>query len=211
MDEDMNQKATKELAEMIHYVADESVGKATYDKTRNGRITKVYRNISTNEIVGYDVNVDDKKYYVKKEINKGIIANENDIVYVNFPCNNVNNIYLSLINGEQNMYSENEVKTNGIWIDGKTIYRKVLPFILNTAITTITHGISNIDSIISVKGGYGYDDGIVTDVYPIPYVALTAGYIIEAGANMSIIYIKAGSSILLGVKCFITIEYTKTT
>ena len=209
--DDTNKKATKELVDMIHYVAEESTKDAPYDRTRKGRIVEVHRNISTNEIIGYDVKIEDKEYYIKKEQGKNITASVNDIVYVNFPCNNVNNIYLSHIDGEEDIYAENEVKTNGVWIDGKPIYRKVLPFILNTAITTISHGISNIDNIISVKGGYGYADADAVDMYPIPYVALTASYMIEIGANLTIIYVKAGSSILLDVRCFAIIEYTKMT
>ena len=93
--DDTNQKATKELADMIHYVADESVKDAPYDVTRNARITKVYYAQDLNTIIGYDVKVDDKKYYITKESGKGIIARENDVVKAHFPCNNSNNIYLS--------------------------------------------------------------------------------------------------------------------
>ena len=124
--DDTNKKATKELVDMIHYVAEESTKDAPYDRTRKGRIVEVHRNISTNEIIGYDVKIEDKEYYIKKEQGKNITVDVNDIVYVNFPCNNVNNIYLSHIDGEENIYSENEVKTSGVWIDGKPIYRKVL-------------------------------------------------------------------------------------
>lgn len=94
--DDTNQKATKELADMIHYVANEAVKDATYDRTRNARITKVYNNgTSITDITGYDVKVDDKEYYISKERGKGIIANVNDSVKAHFPCNNPNSIYLS--------------------------------------------------------------------------------------------------------------------
>ena len=72
--EDFNQKATKEIADMMHYVADDAVKNAPYDKTRNARIKKVYYNQITQEIIGYDISVDDKDYHLDKERGKGIIA-----------------------------------------------------------------------------------------------------------------------------------------
>ena len=93
--DDTNQKATKELADMIRYVANEAVKDAPYDVTRNARITKVYNAQDLNTIIGYDVKVDDKEYHITKESGKGIIARENDVVKAHFPCNNSNNIYLS--------------------------------------------------------------------------------------------------------------------
>lgn len=88
-------KATKELVDMIHYVADETVDKATYDRTRNARITKVYYNQITQNILGYDVKVDDKEYHIDKERGKGIVAKKEDIVKIHFLCNNPNSYYLS--------------------------------------------------------------------------------------------------------------------
>ena len=93
--DDTNQKATKELADMMHFVANEAVKDAPYDVTRNARITKVYYETDVNTIIGYDVKVDDKEYHITKESGKGIIARENDVVKAHFPCNNSNNIYLS--------------------------------------------------------------------------------------------------------------------
>ena len=78
--DDTNKKATKELVDMMHYVAEDVVGKAPYDVTRNGRITKVYYNQITQDIIGYDVKVDDKDYHLNKERGKGVIAKKNDIV-----------------------------------------------------------------------------------------------------------------------------------
>ena len=93
--DDTNQKATKELADMIHYVADESIKDAPYDVTRNARVTKVYYNQITQNIIGYDIKVDDKDYHLNKERGKGVIAKKNDIVKLHFPCNNPNYMYLS--------------------------------------------------------------------------------------------------------------------
>ena len=95
--DDTNQKATKELADMIHFVAEDAVGKAPYDVTRNARVTKVYKEgyVFDEYISGYDVNVDGRNYYLAKERGKGVIAKENDIVKLHFPCNNPNYMYMS--------------------------------------------------------------------------------------------------------------------
>ena len=95
--DDTNQKATKELADMIHFVAEDAVEKAPYDVTRNARVTKVYKEgyVFDEYISGYDVNVDGRNYHLTKERGKGVIAKENDIVKLHFPCNNPNYMYLS--------------------------------------------------------------------------------------------------------------------
>lgn len=95
--EDSDMKAIREIANGMEYVASEAVDKAPYDVTRNARITKVYYNEFWGEfaISGYDIKVDGKPYYIKKEYAKGITAKENDIVKLHIPCNNINNMYLS--------------------------------------------------------------------------------------------------------------------
>ena len=94
--EDFNKKATKEIADMIHYVAEEAVGNAGYDKTRNARVTKVYYSDPLETIIGgYDVSVDGRSYNIPKERGKGIIAKVNDVVKLHFPCDNASQFYLS--------------------------------------------------------------------------------------------------------------------
>jgi len=93
--EDSDMKAIREIANGMEYVASEAIKKAPYDKTRNGKITKVYYETDINTIIGYDFNLDGKEYHLKKEQGKGIIAKENDIVKVHFPCNSSNYMYLS--------------------------------------------------------------------------------------------------------------------
>jgi len=78
--EDFNQKATKEIADMMHYVADDAVKNASYDKTRNATITKVYYAQDLNTIIGYDIKVDGRSYHIPKESGKGIIAKENGLL-----------------------------------------------------------------------------------------------------------------------------------
>ena len=89
-----NADAIKVLTETMNRIADESVDQADYDRTRNARITKVYKDY-TSAIIGYDIEVDGKSYHINKERGKGIIARENDIVKLHIPCNNMNNLYLS--------------------------------------------------------------------------------------------------------------------
>ena len=107
--EDFNQKATKEIADMIQYVAEDAVKNAPYDKTRNATITKVY--YAQDEwniyyINGYDVKVDGKLYHLTKERGKGVIAKVNDVVKLHFPCNNSNLIYLSYPHDAEDFISE---------------------------------------------------------------------------------------------------------
>ena len=117
MDEDMNQKATKELADMIHFVADEAVDGANYDVTRNARVTKVYYSDSFETIIGgYDVNVDGRDYHITKERGKGVIAKENDIVKLHFPCNNPNYMYMSYAHDAEDFIVEyTPTKSGHVW------------------------------------------------------------------------------------------------
>lgn len=50
-------------------------------------------------------------------------------------------------------YSTSEVKTNKVWIDGKPIYRKVKKYskAANTSSSTIQHGITNLDFLLSAQ------------------------------------------------------------
>ena len=95
--EDFNQKATKEIADMMHYVAEDAVKNAPYDKTRNARVTKVYTEgyVFDEYISGYDVDVDGRSYHLTKERGKGVIAKVNDVVKLHFPCDNSNLMYIS--------------------------------------------------------------------------------------------------------------------
>ena len=108
--EDSDMKAIREIANGMEYIANEAVDKASYDVTRNARITKVYYS-SYNVIDGYDINVDGKDYHIKKERGKGVIAKENDIVKLHIPCNNMSNIYLSYAHDPEDYVKEYSVDT----------------------------------------------------------------------------------------------------
>ena len=97
MMEDSDMKAIREIANGMEYVANEAVDKASYDVTRNARITKVYYDWedAIKYTSAYDITCDGKPYHINKERGKGIIAEKNDIVKLHIPCNNMNNMYLS--------------------------------------------------------------------------------------------------------------------
>ena len=105
--EDFNQKATKEIADMMHYVASEAVDNAGYDKTRNARVTQVYyADIFQTIINGYDVDVDGRSYHLSKERGKGVIAKVNDVVKLHFPCDNSNLMYISYPHDPEDFIAE---------------------------------------------------------------------------------------------------------
>lgn len=55
------------------------------------------------------------------------------------------------------VYSTSEVATNKRWINGKTVYRKVIPFTTGTTAgdLTVNHGISDLEYVIDVMGMAG--------------------------------------------------------
>jgi hypothetical protein len=99
-----NADALKVLTNTINRLADEAVDQADYDRTRNARVIEVVRDITQygQPIVGYKVDVDGKQYDFKKDSGKGIIVNENDVVKMHIPCNNMNNAYLSYPHDPEN-------------------------------------------------------------------------------------------------------------
>ena len=109
-------------------------------------------------------------------------------------------------------YSEDETIC-GIWNDGlteKTIYRKVLNIgsLPNSSSSTVAHGISNIDKIISLKGVAIRSSD--KDTLPIPYVTFNAnnngGIIIYADSTNVKVTTSTNRSSYNG---YIILEYTK--
>lgn len=109
------------------------------------------------------------------------------------------------------VYSTDEVKTNKIWIDGKSIYRKVIKFTqgLNGGVNAITHNVANIDSIVDVNMLLKFN----TTVYFNSAFESTSAYISLSGATPETLYIGVGSNWGNSFKQGFTIimEYTKTT
>lgn len=108
------------------------------------------------------------------------------------------------------VYSQNEIDTGKIWIDGKKIYRKVINcgYLLNNDTKIIKHNIENIDKFIKANG-FGYQDG--GDCLPIPYI-----YNVPKGAGSISLYVNKTNVELVtygdrtDVKVLTTLEYTKT-
>lgn len=126
-----NSDALQSIVDTIDYVVGEKVKKASYDITRNARIKKVYWDslLAEQIITGYDIEIDGKSYYIAKPISKGIVAKENDIVKLHFPCNNPNNMYLSYANDSANFInseifsvSDNYNLEEIIWNNGRKKY-----------------------------------------------------------------------------------------
>lgn len=106
-------------------------------------------------------------------------------------------------------YSTEEVKTGGVWVDGKTIYRKTVTFgaLPNNTTKTVAHGISNIDTMIDFYGIA--DDG--TYFIPIPRVGISAIDPVDIFCTRTDIYITTKYDATAYVKNYVTLEYTKTT
>ena len=110
------------------------------------------------------------------------------------------------------VYSENETKTNKIWIDGKPIYRKVFKFDktgFNSNID-IKSGIDDLVNIrVMVQAEYQSQWRVVPWCYnDISDLAVTnwySGFFIQD----NIIRFQAGKMMLDAKKCIIIVEYTK--
>jgi hypothetical protein len=109
-------------------------------------------------------------------------------------------------------YSTTEVNTHQTWIDGKTIYRKVIDIgtLTNATAKTVNHNILNIDKII-------YQYAIACDsngmTYSIPHVAspnMSSNMTMALRSNKEWVqvYCSANMSSYTG---YYILEYTKTT
>lgn len=108
------------------------------------------------------------------------------------------------------VYSQNEIDTGKIWIDGKKIYRKVVNcgYLLKNEAKTIKHNIKNIDTIIKLNGTGYQDNG---DFVPIPYIY----NVTEGQGSISLYANKTDIRIITygdrtDIKALIFLEYTKT-
>jgi hypothetical protein len=111
-------------------------------------------------------------------------------------------------------YSTSEVNTGKKWIDGKTIYRKVLTATLQTNEEVLTLTVSHqLKSLVSVKGLLSKEN---TD-FVIPYCFIDGSYVFQIytycqGVNLFIIPRSSdGTYFTAGCVVRAIIEYTKTT
>lgn len=109
-------------------------------------------------------------------------------------------------------YSTNE-QAIGTWIDGKTIYRKVIDFgaLPNATKKEVAHNISNIDKFITVEGiATRQDDTKFTQSLPLVYMSSESNYNTTLGANTTYVEIRCVENRDM-FKAYVTLEYTKTT
>lgn len=110
-------------------------------------------------------------------------------------------------------YSTNEVVC-GKWIDGKTLYRKVveIPSIVNGSWNSTPHNIADINEICKVEAFAKYKNGIgaiSTGGIGASSAASIIGFI--AYADTTNAEFKTNDSGYAGSKAIVIIEYTKTT
>ena len=113
---------------------------------------------------------------------------------------------LNAIN-ENNSYSTEEHATGKKWIDGKTIYRKVIAFgvLPSSGLKEVAHNISNFDTVTSLSG-----TAIDTTrtVFPLPRVTGDNNFINLFMTSTNVcINVAVDRSNCIG---YVTVEYTKT-
>ena len=143
-----------------------------------------------------------KAVYVYIKATSGLAENQQE---------NVLNDVKGYVDGS-NSYSTDEVKTGGKWIDGKPIYRKVVDFgaLPNATIKGVSFDNINADTFVKIEGtAMSNIGGAIT----IPFTDVSnTTQSISIFANNSSVSIDTGSVNRSDYdKCYITIEYTKTT
>lgn len=106
---------------------------------------------------------------------------------------------------QKNIYSTKE-QVVGKWIDGKTLYRKVINFgvLPNATTKSVAHGLSNI-SFVKSEGMYSYDDSSLCSVIPNGNIDDPIRYWIT---NSSIV-VSTLSDKRVFTKCYFILYYTK--
>ena len=170
-----------------------SLGVTTIDKSTT---------VATNARGGETTHGKQKAVYVYIKATSGLAENQQE---------NVLNATKNYVDGS-NSYSTNEVKTGGKWIDGKPIYRKVVYFgaLPNATIKGVTFDNINADTFVKIEGiAMTNNSSAIT----IPFADVS-----NATQSISIFVNSTSISIDTGTvnrsdynKCYITLEYTKTT
>ena len=102
-----------------------------------------------------------------------------------------------------------ETITGKTWIDGKTIYRKVVDLgtLPNATTKDVSHGISNVSAFVDVRGmAVNIANGIVT--LPIPRVATSSSMNLDVSLNATNVHLETSFD-YSGWTGFVIIEYTK--
>lgn len=108
------------------------------------------------------------------------------------------------------IYSTNEQRI-GTWIDGKPLYRKVINFgaLPNTTSKSVAHGISNIDYIVDIRSTAALPGGDTMKLDVSDKDGLK--FSVHISANNTNITVLTGSDRSVFTRCYVTLEYTKTT
>lgn len=118
-----------------------------------------------------------------------------------------------LLNGILNdIYLEEERKTNKVWIDGKTIYRKVINFgaLPNATKKDVAHNISNLEQFTKIEGIATRQDATkFTQSLPLVYKDIERNYNTPLGVDARTVSIQTNEdrSMFNG---YVILEYTKT-
>ena len=162
----------------------------------------------------------EKPKYTPSEIGLGNVINERQYSKNNpppYPVTSVNGQTGAVeleVSSISDVYSSEETLTNKIWIDGKSIYRKVFSVTVSQAETTIPTGISNFDTLTGLTGVL---KGLST-ARSIPYVESTGAnslvaLFIGAFFNTETMELKvnSGSGHYTGATslAYLVLEYTK--
>lgn len=102
----------------------------------------------------------------------------------------------------------------GTWIDGKTIYRKIVDFgaLPNTNAKSVSTGVSNIDTLIKI--GASSLNPTSGDYMYLPYAhtsGLASQVTLYININDNLINIRTGNDRSGFTKTYVIMEYTKTT
>ena len=124
---------------------------------------------------------------------------------------NIENAIKETYSTTKETYSTAEVKTNKIWVDGKSIYRKAIPITMQSSAEQKNYdiGISDLNSICNF---YGIIYNSTNSTRPLPFIDannITNNIRMDI-QNGTTLRITTGAS-WSGYTGYVVIEYTKTT
>lgn len=134
---------------------------------------------------------------------------DNDTLYVD---DDPDSDYFEKIRARKANYSLSEQDTGLKWLDGRTIYTKLLSLgpLPNSTTKSVPHGISNLDFMISMYGAA--KDSTAGFTYPLPYVTINAlANCIQLYVQGANIVINVGSNRTTATVAYILLTYVKTT
>ena len=136
----------------------------------------------------------------ENEINQAVVGSRDTVTLSTEEYNKLKNA---------NVYSENEIII-GNWIDGKTLYRKVINFgaLPNKTTKYVAHNIANVDTIYINYGSSYVKKNSTGDIlgFNYPNSSLTGQW--ASGVDDTNVFLWAGSD-RTGCSAYVTLEYTK--